>query len=140
MKKDEDPKRTDRERRRHPRAEEIFIVTYRLKSPLDVTLQESGRAYAAVAMDIGAGGLGVDVDRRIAPGTRLHLTFKMVNDLAAAERNREREFTLDGECRYCEVTPKQSWRAGILFKNASGEDGEFISEYIKDQTLKRSHI
>ena len=61
------------ERRKHKRASDIFIVTYRLASPFDVDLRVGPREYAAVAMDISEGGMGVDTGQAVAVSARVRM-------------------------------------------------------------------
>ena len=131
------PEHSREERRKYKRAEDIFIVTYRLKSPFEVALQVGDRDFAAVAVDIGEGGMGVDVMQEIPVGTQLRLKFEIENPVSVSPQNRRRRFELDGESRYCEVTPKQTYRVGCLFKSISVEDRAFIAEYVKDQALRK---
>ena len=128
---------SDAERRKHKRASDIFIVTYRLRSPFGVDLRTGGREYAAVALDIGEGGIGLDVGEEIHVGAQVQLKFEMVNRLAVSEKNRQRLFQLNGESRYCRPAQKNSFRVGILFENASSEESAFISEYVKDLSLSQ---
>ena len=123
------------ERRQHKRLSDVFMVAYRLKTPLDVVMISDGKELAAVAMDISEGGLGIDALQGLAVGSKVRMKFRLINEVAVSSKHLERSFTLDGECRYCEMSPKQSYRAGILFKNATDEDRGFIAVYIKDQTL-----
>ena len=125
------------DRRKHKRAADVFIVTYRLWSPFDVDLTVGEREYAAVAMDIGEGGVGVDVAQAILVDTQVHLKFKMVNEVSASERNRQRAFSLDGESRYCQLMSEKSYRVGIVFKSLSAEESHFIATYVKDQALRK---
>ena len=115
----------------------MFIVTYRLRSPFDVDLTVGSREYAAVAMDVSEGGLGVDVGQAIPVGTQAHLKFKMVNEVSATEHNRQHMFSLDGESRYCRPMSEKSYRVGIVFKNISAEESSFIATYVKDQALRK---
>ena len=125
------------ERRKHKRATDVFIVTYRLKSPFDVDLTVGPKEYAAVAMDVGEGGLGVDVGQAIPVGTLAHLKFKIVNEVSASERHRQRLFDLDGESRHCRPLGEKNYRVGLVFKNVSPEESGFIATYVKDQALKK---
>ena len=128
---------TPQDRRKHKRAEDVFIVTYRLRSPFEVAVVAGTREYAAVAMDISEGGIGIDVAQEIPAGTQVLLKFNIVNELSASEQHRQRAFSLGGESRYCRLMKKESYRAGILFKDASAEDRAFISAYVLDQALKK---
>ena len=125
------------ERRKHRRAADVFMVTYRLKSPFEVTVRTEEQDYAAVAMDIGEGGVGVNVDREISVGAQVRLQFRMFNEISASEKNRQRAFDLDGESRHCRIVGEKNYHVGILFKNASPEDRAFIASYVKDQALKK---
>jgi c-di-GMP-binding flagellar brake protein YcgR len=126
------------DRRRFKRAEEIFIVTYRLKSAISVTVETRGKEFAAVAMDISAGGVGLDTSVKIDVGTPLRMRFTIVNPLAASEKDRQRVFELDGQCRYCAPSNMRSFRAGITFENISTEDSDFIADFVRVQALRRS--
>ena len=132
-----EPGLPNRERRKHPRVPDIFIVTYRLKSPFEVALKMKEKEYAAVAMDVSEGGLGVDVPQEIPVNTQVRLKFKMVNEFLASEQDRQRFFDLDGESRYCRILSEVSYRVGVLFKGVSAEDSAFIAKYVKDQALKK---
>ena len=127
----------DKDRRKHRRAADVFIVTYRLRSPFAVTLEMKEKEYAAVAMDISEGGLGVDTPEELPSGAPVRLKFKMVNDLAASEQNRQRSFELDGESRYCRLVGEKSYRVGVLFKETTPEERVFIANYVRDQSLKK---
>ena len=133
----EKPFFSDAERRKHKRASDIFIVTYRLRSPFEVDLRMGDKEYAAVALDIGQGGVGVDVGQEIPVGAEVRLKFEMVNALAVSQRNQRHKFELDGQSRYCRSAQKNSFRVGILFGGVSAEESEFISEYVKDQSLSQ---
>lgn len=127
------------EKRKHKRIEDIFIVTYRLKAAIDVKLTDDGHhEYAAVAMDISEGGIGVDVAHKIPLGSHLVMQFTLVNPLSPSEDGRQRTFELDGQCQYCAPTDKNSFRVGVLFQNMTIEDTEFISEYVRVQALRKS--
>ena len=125
------------DRRKHKRAVDVFIVTYRLRSPFDVDLKVGAQEYAAVAMDISEGGLGVDTGQPIGVGAGVRLRFKMVNEVSSSERNKERDFDLEGEARYCRVIKEKSHRVGIVFKSISAEEKAFIATYVKDQALRK---
>jgi len=126
------------DRRRHKRLPEIFIVTYHLKAPVALEITAEGKEFAGVGMDISESGLGVDIARPITVGGLAKMKFRLVNTVAILPQNRERSFSLEGECRYCELTPNQSYRVGILFKSASDDDRDFINTYVKDQTLAKA--
>lgn len=127
----------NKDRRKFKRAADVLIVTYRLKSPFEVVLQKGDWKYAAVALDISEGGVGIDVGQEIPSGTEVLLRFEIVNEFLVPDWDKRRKFELDGECRYCEPTDKKSYRVGILFKKISAEDREFIATYVKDQSLKK---
>ena len=126
------------ERRKHRRLPEIFIVTYHLKAPVALEITAEGKEFAGVGMDISESGLGVDITRPIAVGVLTKMKFRLVNSVSVSSEHRERAFHLEGECRYCELTPNQSYRVGILFKNATDQDRRFIGVYVKDQTLAKA--
>jgi hypothetical protein len=125
------------ERRKHRRAEEVFIVTYRLWTPFEVDVKIGTKEYAAVAMDISEGGVGIDVGQQIPIGTQVRIKFKIVNEAAATEQNKRRAFELDGECRYCELMHLKGYRVGIVFKNMSPDESAYIAAFVKDQALKK---
>ena len=125
------------DRRKYKRAADVFIVTYRLQSPFEVNLTVGPREYAAVAMDIGEGGMGMDVSQAIPVGTPVRLKFKIVNEVAASERNRQHVFSLAGESRYCQLMGEKSHRVGVIFKDVSAEESVFIATYVKDQALRK---
>ena len=139
MTKHSEPSRpSGEERRKHPRLSDIFIVTYHLKTPLFMEMAAEGREFAGVGMDLCEAGLGADVARPIAVGVLVKMKFRLVNSIAILFEHQERNFQLEGECRYCQLTPNQNYRVGISFKNATQEDVDFIGAYVKDQTLVRS--
>ena len=126
------------ERRQHKRVDDIFTVTYRLRSTIDVTIQTPEQEYTGVAVDICEGGVGVEVAQKIPTGTPLRLRFTIVNTLAASESARQRTFDLEGQSRHCQPTEKNRYRAGILFNNITAEESRFISDYVRVQLLKKT--
>ena len=125
------------DRRKYKRVPDTFIVTYELRSPFEVDLRSGRREYAVVAMDISEGGMGVEISQPISAGAQVRLKFKMVNEVSASERSRQRTFDLEGEARYCQNAKEKSYRAGILFKSVSAEERAFIGAYVKDQALRK---
>jgi hypothetical protein len=131
------PSSPHEDRRQFKRAAHMSIVTYRLKSPFEVTLQMGDWKHAAVALDVSQGGVGIDVGQEIPVGTQVLLRFEIVNEFLVADREKQRKFELEGEVRYCESTNKKAYRVGIFFKKISAEDIEFIAGYVKDHALKK---
>lgn len=121
--------------RKHQRVPATFIVTYKLKSTIDVALKLMDKEMPAVAVDISEGGMGLDVAQNIPVGAFVRLKFMMLNDLATLEPERQRQFLLDAECRFSEPTPVKSYRVGVKFNHISKEDKKFITEFIRDQAL-----
>jgi c-di-GMP-binding flagellar brake protein YcgR len=126
-----------KERREHKRVRDTFIVTYKLNVPLPVSLTASGDEYAGVAMDISEGGMAVDVDREIPPGTVVQLRFEMENAAAKDPQMRRRLFRLEGQTRHCSTRTHKYFRLGVLFSNLTEEERVFIAAYIKDLALNR---
>ena len=126
------------ERRKFKRVGDIFIVTYRLKSLIQVVLRTPEKEYAGVAKDISAGGMAVDVSQKIAVGTKIRLGFTIVNSLAASESDRMRVFDLEGQVRSFNPTQKSDFRLGVMFRYISAEDSEYIAEYARIQELRQS--
>ena len=124
-----------KDRRQHKRAEDTFIVTYKLTIPLPVIMSTDSDEYPAVAMDVSEGGIGLDVDRPLTPETAVHLRFELANDVAATENYRRRSFKLDGQIRHCTLRDRQLYRVGVLFLKSTPEERDFISTYIKDLAL-----
>ena len=127
----------DPDRRRHKRLSEIFVVSYQLKAIVPMSAVSDGKEFAGVGVDISEAGLGIDLAEPITDSALVIMRFRLINDLSSSSAQRERLFRLEGECRYCEPTSKESFRAGLLFKGVTDEDRDFIAAYVKDQTLAK---
>ena len=123
------------ERRQFKRIADAFIVAYRFVSPSQAAGVTGPGEHEAVASDVSEGGVGLDIKWEIPSGVQLELRFKMFNEHSPTERGRRREIVVHSETRHCRLVSKSNYRVGILFKNLSDHDREFISNYVRDQTL-----
>ena len=131
------PSSSDPDRRKHRRLSEIFVVAYRLKAIVPLSVDFDAKEFAGVGVDISEAGLGIDLAEPIADTASVRMKFHLVNDLAQSPAQREHIFQLEGECRYCEPISKESYRAGLLFKGLTEEERQFIAAYVKDQMLAK---
>ena len=123
------------ERRRYKRMGDSFIVTYRFVSPSQVAGISGAGEYSAVVKDVSEGGVGLNTDIEIPIGVELELKFKILNEHSPTERDRRREIAVRGETRHCRLVRKSDYHVGLLFKNISDPDREFIASYVHYQTL-----
>ena len=126
----------EKERREHPRTVQTFTVTYKLTLPLPVLMFAEAEEYPAVAMDVSEGGIGLDVDRPLPLNTFVNLRFQMANDVTTAENYRQRLFNVDGQIRHCTIRDEDLYRVGVLFRQITSEERDFIVTYIRDLSLE----
>ncbi len=129
------PMQSYEERRQHRRVPDSFLVAYRLLSTRAAAVRLDNNERDAIALDLSEGGLGLDAVDEIPVGAEITLRFKILNELSSTERDKRREFTLKAESRYCRLTQQNNYRVGLLFKDISEQDREFIATYVKDQQL-----
>ena len=126
-----------KDRRKHNRAEDTFIVTYKFSLPLPVIMNTDSEEYPAVAMDISESGIGLDVDRPLSLETPVHLRFELFNTLTSVDAYRSKTFKLNGQVRHCTLRDRNLYRVGILFQDIAAEGRDFIATYIKDLALSK---
>lgn len=125
------------ERRQFKRVDDLMIVTYRLRAPLEVSVRAGDRDFDAIMLDISEGGLGIDSKFEIPVGSEARLKFTIRNEITPLEHQRKRSIEVDGESRYCRPTLERSFRVGILFKGLSDGDRSCIAEYVNDLSLRK---
>ena len=127
----------DADRRKNKRVDDIFTVTYRFRSTIDVAIRTPEQEYTGVAVDISAGGIGVEVTQRIETDTPIRVKFTLGNKQVDSEKSSQRSLELSGEVRHCKSTDNKAFRAGIWFDKITDEDKRFIAAYVQEQLQKK---
>ena len=126
-------------KRQHKRVEDIFAVTYQLRDSIDVAINTGGKDFTGVAVDISEGGLGVELAQKLPVGVSIHLNFTIINTMASSDiKRKQRIFELNGQIRHCVKTPKNTYRAGVMFTNISPDETRFIADFVRVQMLLKS--
>lgn len=88
----------------------------------------------AVAMDLSETGLSMDLESALPVHTKVRLSFTLINEYAADEAGRRRQFELGGEVRDCRESADKSYRVGIRFTQVPEADRAFIAAYVRGQS------
>jgi c-di-GMP-binding flagellar brake protein YcgR len=125
-------RRSYSDRRNHKRAQVSFNVFYRIDSPLEIRIRIGDKEFAAVAIDIGEGGMALLTNHDIPAPGRVSMNFTMYNDKAATPDERRKSAAVVGEIRYCSAQPKEkAYRIGIRYLDLSREDRSFIAKFVQ---------
>ena len=125
----------DQDRRMFKRILDSFFVTYRIQSPFEVRIRLGDKECDAIAQDISEAGLGLLTNHGIPPSALVNLKFIIFNHASLIDENRSRRFELEGEVRYKTDSENNSYRLGVRFRSLSDADRNFITDYVRAQTL-----
>ena len=100
-------KGSDRERRRHPRLESLYLVSYVSR---EGDVQKSGVSMART-VNISPAGVAVEVYQSLALHSRIEMEIAI----------RDRIFAVNGEVVHSQAQPDGKWVIGIQFDQPQDE-------------------
>ena len=122
---------TGYERRRFPRVEARFIVTFGVKKPVDVHLWIGNANASAMMLNLSEGGMAILTENDIPVSSIMSINFTLINPYNSNEQLRPIGIT--GEVRNNSLTEKNEHRLGILFTRIAQEDRAAIADFVKSE-------
>ena len=118
------------ERRKFKRYQVLLTVVYHRDAPMDVRLQTDDKEKVAAILDISEGGLAIQADVKVDPGTQIWVTFT----LSKAEGQKVNFFgsvEVMGKVCYCHTLNNNQHRLGISFSNLAPKIKAQIADFLR---------
>jgi c-di-GMP-binding flagellar brake protein YcgR len=132
------PDKSKKEKREFERFPVSFTVLYTVKAPFPVRIRIGNSDCAAMAQDIGEGGMALSANLEIPFDTLLSINFIIINDAAFSKEDHAHNFELDAQVRYCVLVKESTYRLGVSFLNILPSERSYIANYIRINSLIRN--
>lgn len=124
------------EERKFKRIDVSFIVSYKVSSPLAVSMSIGNREFDAEALDLGEGGMAILTKHRdvyaIPTFTIVTIKFTMPDNAAVKITDRYMSIEIKGEVRSSLFMKElQAYRLGINFIDVSAQQRNFLASFVK---------
>ena len=124
----EQPKHDERRKFRRIRAR--FLVVYKIKEPLEVTITINKREISALMLDLSEGGMALVTECDIPSASILLMNFTLINTALSDDKKRIRTMDIYGEVRYNLPIERKEHRLGVYFTRISEEDKAAIKDFV----------
>ena len=118
------------DRRRFRRMQARFLVVYKVKEPLEVTITINKREISALMLDLSEGGMALVTECDIPEKTVLVMNFTLINTAMRDDSRRIRSMDMEGVVKYNLSLEGKEHRLGIAFTRLKEDDRDAVRDFV----------
>lgn len=126
---------TGRDRRKFKRVNASFLITYRIREPIEIVMKVGRIEADAVMSDLSEGGMAVLTTHDIPASTILSIKFTLIDTTKVDQNDRMKLVEAIGDVRYNFLSNKRDHRLGIQFTQISEKDKCEIANFVSRISL-----
>ena len=124
------PPENFQERRKHPRTQVSFTITYKVYNNPEVIMLVGGHEVKALMLDLSIAGMAIETEYNVPVATVIFISFTLINLHVEDEEKRSQKIDVVGIVRNNILLDARDWRLGIEFTKIAEEDKTAIDEFI----------